>query len=245
MAKAGLLDGLEATTTAPLIERLKETAPRTRVVSDKRFVDNGKIITTAGLSSGIDGSLHIIERLYGRGTAEMDALVMEYNWDPESKFVRAALADKYLPNQYDIESVTQSWVPVSRSGGTDRWESKWSITSEASPSEVLEHVEAAFPHSDYFPRVKKIKWEKQGEEKSSDRAKSRWRFADENGNPWSGIISVDPVVGQKNAYIVSVEVERLKRTSFAIRATTLQSQWSGAWLWFSTRQSTIFTLTSS
>jgi len=211
LAKAGLLDGLEATTTAPLIERLKEAAPKTRVVSDKRFVDNGKIITTAGLSSGIDGSLHIIERLYGRGTAEMAALVMEYNWDPESKFVRAALADKYLPNQYDIESVTKSWVPVSRSGGTDRWESKWSISSEASPAEVLEHLESAFTHSDYFPRVKNIKWEKQAEEKSSDRAKSRWRFADENGNPWSGIISVDPVVGQKNAYIVSVEVERLKK----------------------------------
>ena len=58
LAKAGLLDGLEATTTSGLIASLRQTAPNVRVVDDRRFVDNGKIITAAGLSSGIDGSLH-------------------------------------------------------------------------------------------------------------------------------------------------------------------------------------------
>jgi putative intracellular protease/amidase len=211
LAKAGLLDGLEATTTAFLIERLRDAAPKTKVVSDKRFVDNGKIITTAGLSSGIDGSLHIIERLYGRGTAEMAALGMEYNWDPDSRYVRAALADKYMPNQYDIESVTKSWVPLSRTGATDRWESKWSITSEASPSDVLEHMEASFSNSNYFPRIRGIKWVKQSAEKSKDKAKSLWRLTDEQGNPWSGVVSIDPVTAQVNSYIVSVQVSRLNK----------------------------------
>jgi len=133
LAKAGLLDGLEATTTATLIEKLKLAAPKTRVVSDQRFVDNGRIITAAGLSSGIDGSLHVIERLYGRGTAEVAALNMEYNWDRESKYARAALADKYMPNQYDIDSLVTSWVPVSRTGGIDRWESRWSGRSDLRP----------------------------------------------------------------------------------------------------------------
>src|SRR4029077_933761 len=96
LAKAGLLDGLEATTTAGLISGLRQAAPKARIVNDRRFVDNGKIITTAGLSSGIDGSLHVIERLFGLGTAQMAALGMEYNWDPDSKFARAALADKYM-----------------------------------------------------------------------------------------------------------------------------------------------------
>ncbi|HEX8922649.1 MAG TPA: DJ-1/PfpI family protein, partial [Pyrinomonadaceae bacterium] len=63
LAKAGLLDGLEATTTFSLIARLKEAAPKAKVVDNVRYVDNGKIITTAGLSSGIEGSLHVIERL--------------------------------------------------------------------------------------------------------------------------------------------------------------------------------------
>jgi len=123
LAKAGLLDGLEATTTAFLTEQLKAAAPRTRVNTRVRFVDNGKIITTAGLSSGIDGSLHVIERLYGRGTAESAALSMEYNWDPGSTYARAALADKYLPNTYDIESVARTWLVVSREGGVDHWRS--------------------------------------------------------------------------------------------------------------------------
>jgi putative intracellular protease/amidase len=208
LAKAGLLDGLEATTTATLIEKLKLAAPKTRVVSDQRFVDNGRIITTAGLSSGIDGSLHVIERLYGRGTAEVAALNMEYNWDRESKYARAALADKYMPNQYDIDSLVTAWVPVSRTGGIDRWESKWSATSEASLTDILQRIEQAFSHADYFPRVRNVKWVKQSEEKSSYRARSLWKFTDEQGHHWSGLASIDRVDGRTNSYVVTVEVSK-------------------------------------
>src|SRR5437588_3766320 len=69
LAKAGLLDGLTATTTAGRIDELAETATKTHVVR-QRLVDNGKIITTAGLSAGIDGALHVIEREWGRPRAE-------------------------------------------------------------------------------------------------------------------------------------------------------------------------------
>src|SRR5262249_49950282 len=103
IARAGVLNGLTATTTAPLIDGLAAISPNNKRVHDKRFVDNGKVITTAGLSSGIDGALHVIERSYGRGTAQQVALGMEYNWDPESKFARAALADRYMRFNYDVE----------------------------------------------------------------------------------------------------------------------------------------------
>ncbi|MGB7848496.1 MAG: DJ-1/PfpI family protein [Candidatus Acidiferrum sp.] len=208
LAKAGLLDGLEATTTANLIERLKAAAPKTRVVSDRRFVDNGKIITTAGLSSGIDGSLHIIERLYGRGTAEIAALAMEYDWDPESKYSRAALADRYMPSNYDIDSMVNSLVPVSRSGAVDHWETKWSATSKFSPAGILQHLEEALSHSDYFPRAKDIKWVKQSEAASSHEAESLWKFADERGHLWNGRISVAAVDGQKDTYLLTVGVKK-------------------------------------
>ena len=82
LARAGLLDGLEATTFAPLIPELQRIAPKTRVVSDKRFVDNGKIITTTGLSSGLDGSIHVIDKLLGRERAERLARHLEYRWQP-------------------------------------------------------------------------------------------------------------------------------------------------------------------
>jgi len=206
LAKAGLLDGLEATTTAFLTERLRAAAPHTRINPGVRFVDNGKIITTAGLSSGIDGSLHVIERLYGRGTAEAAALSMEYNWDPSSTYARGALADKYLPNQFNIESVASGWVPVKREGGLDHWQNQWTLTSGAPAADVMQHVEEAFAHRDYFPRAPRISWQRVGETRSSDELRSAWRFSDEAGAPWDGSVSVKRVGGADDTYLVTVGV---------------------------------------
>ena len=104
LAQAGLLDGLEATTFAGMIDDLKTAAPKTKVVRDKRFVDNGKIITSAGLSSGIDGALHVIEKLYGKGTAQIAAVGMEYDWRPDSGWARASLADQHLDAGFQVAS---------------------------------------------------------------------------------------------------------------------------------------------
>src|SRR5207237_4144378 len=90
LAKAGLLDGLTATTFHGLIDQLKVAAPRTRVVIDQRFVDNGHIITAAGLSSGIDGALHLVEKIMGRGRAQEIAHALEYDWQPDAGYARAA-----------------------------------------------------------------------------------------------------------------------------------------------------------
>jgi hypothetical protein len=211
LAKAGLLDGLEATTTAFLTERLKAEAPRTRVNTSVRFVDNGKIITTAGLSSGIDGSLHVIERLYGRGTAESAALSMEYNWDPDSSYARGSLADKYLPNQFDIESLARTWVPVTREGGRDQWQSEWSVTSSASAAVLLERIEAALSHREYFPRAPSVSWQRLTEVRSPDESRSAWRVSDEAGHPWDGSVSVKRVAGEGGSYLVSVSVREAAR----------------------------------
>jgi putative intracellular protease/amidase len=58
LAATGLLDGLKATTFYDLIEALRSQAPKVTVVSDRRFVDNGKIITTAG-----EGGMIVTSRL--------------------------------------------------------------------------------------------------------------------------------------------------------------------------------------
>jgi transcriptional regulator GlxA family with amidase domain len=83
LAKAGLLDGLEATTHWGSIESLKESAPRATVRENLRFADNGRIITAAGVSAGIDASLHVVDRLLGREAASRAARYMEYKWEPE------------------------------------------------------------------------------------------------------------------------------------------------------------------
>jgi putative intracellular protease/amidase len=83
-AKTGLLDGRSATTHHGAIERLRTAFVRVTVVDGKRFVDNGSIITTAGVSAGIDGALHAVARLLGRNVADGTARYMEYHWTPEA-----------------------------------------------------------------------------------------------------------------------------------------------------------------
>ncbi len=64
LAELGALDGLTVTTHKGAIEGLRRRAPKATVVDDRRWVDNGRIVTAAGVSSGIDASLHLIERLH-------------------------------------------------------------------------------------------------------------------------------------------------------------------------------------
>jgi len=80
LAKAGLLDGLEATTHHGALDLLKEMAPSTTIHADRRYVDNGRIICSAGIAAGIDMSLHVAARLLGEDVAEKTARQMEYPW---------------------------------------------------------------------------------------------------------------------------------------------------------------------
>ncbi len=65
LAKAGLLDGLEATTHHGAIDLLHQTAPKTTVHADRRFVDNWRVVCSAGIAAGIDMCLHVVGRLLG------------------------------------------------------------------------------------------------------------------------------------------------------------------------------------
>ena len=79
MARAGLLNGVEATTHRWGLASLKSAAPTCKVVEDRRFVDAGRVITTAGVTAGIDGALHVVERLLGKPAAKWTAQEwMEY-----------------------------------------------------------------------------------------------------------------------------------------------------------------------
>jgi putative intracellular protease/amidase/YHS domain-containing protein len=85
LAQAGLLDGKDATTHHGAIEALRTQFPKVTVHADRRIVDNGKIVTSAGVSAGIDGALHLVDRLMGRSQARATARYMEYNWQPPSE----------------------------------------------------------------------------------------------------------------------------------------------------------------
>lgn len=82
LARAGLLEGLEATTHHRCLDRLRELAPGCSVRSDRRVIDCGSVVTSGGISAGIDMALHMVERFCGRTQAEAAARYMEYDWAP-------------------------------------------------------------------------------------------------------------------------------------------------------------------
>jgi transcriptional regulator GlxA family with amidase domain len=82
LVRARLLDGLEATTHHGAIDLLRDAASKTTVHTDCRFVDNGRVVCSAGIVAGIDMSLYVVARLLGRDVAEKSARQMEYAWEP-------------------------------------------------------------------------------------------------------------------------------------------------------------------
>ena len=80
LAQAGVLDGLEATTHWEDRAALRALRPGLSVREDRRWVDTGAIVTSAGISAGIDMSLHLVERLHSRELALRTARQMEYEW---------------------------------------------------------------------------------------------------------------------------------------------------------------------
>jgi transcriptional regulator GlxA family with amidase domain len=81
LAQAGILDNCPATTHHGAYDRLAQLAPTATVVRDQRFVQsNAKVITSGGISAGIDMSLHVVETLLGSEAKAKVVEEMEYAW---------------------------------------------------------------------------------------------------------------------------------------------------------------------
>jgi transcriptional regulator GlxA family with amidase domain len=65
LAQAGCLDGRHCTTHHTLVADLQAIAPSARVAADRIFVDDGRVLTSAGITTGIDLALHLIEQVAG------------------------------------------------------------------------------------------------------------------------------------------------------------------------------------
>lgn len=81
VASAGLLDGHEATAHWLRIDAWAKTYPAVDWVSGTRFVDDGPVISTAGVLSGIDGTLHVVRRLVGAKAAADAARAIGWSYD--------------------------------------------------------------------------------------------------------------------------------------------------------------------
>jgi putative intracellular protease/amidase/predicted RNA-binding Zn-ribbon protein involved in translation (DUF1610 family) len=201
LAKAGLLDGLTATTVSHSIDELGKISPKTKVVRDQRYVDNGKIITTAGLSSGIDGAFHVIEKIKGRGEAQATALGMEYCWDPDSKFARAALADTYFPEFDGVDAQA-----LSTQGDSEHWEAKILLSQPASASAILELLGKKIVAGTPRTRGPVILT-------PASSSEIEWKFTDEQGSNWNGHGTVEPAEGQTGKFVVTLRLAREPRST--------------------------------
>ncbi len=221
LGKAGLLAGQTATATYGMVDDLLDF-PNVKVVHDQRFVDNGRIITTGGLTSGIDGALHVISRVAGIGAAQSSALDMEYNWNPNAQFVRSALADRFLPDglvfgKGKIQGTTAKLI--STQGSIDQWQAKLLVSKPSTGSEIVDILRkriaatAALDTQSMMggpathPRVITFHIS------ASNSNQLVWTFADEQGRRWRGVGVVERYAAMPSEFQVTLSVARADRSA--------------------------------
>lgn len=80
LAEAGILTTQDVTTHWQDIPELRQRYPGLTVLENKRWVDTGTVVTSGGISAGIDMSLHLVSRLHSLELAEKTARQMEFDW---------------------------------------------------------------------------------------------------------------------------------------------------------------------
>ena len=180
---------------------MAQAAPKTKVVHDKRFVDNGKVITTAGLSSGIDGAFHLVEKIKGRGAAQSTALDLEYQWDPDSKYARAALADRCLPRLQGLDAKV-----LAREGDRDRFEVRLQITAAGSIDDLVKNISKQL--AERTPHTSSAVTMAAPHTSGEDGADFDWRLTDDEGRGWHGHGSVARSKPGQGEFVVTLKLAR-------------------------------------
>jgi transcriptional regulator GlxA family with amidase domain len=85
LGKAGLLDGKRATTHWKSLGLMRESFPAVSVIEDEHVVEDGDVITSAGISAGIDLALRVVARHHGEAVARATARHMEYPFPDDNR----------------------------------------------------------------------------------------------------------------------------------------------------------------
>lgn len=195
LSSAGMLDGLTATTFFTAIPSLKSTSPKTKVVDDQRYVDNGHIVTSAGLSSGLDAALFVVSKYLGMGRTEQIATTLEYKWNRDNDYVRAQLADKHVASLPDVFYSFPRKI-LRYAGDANQWQIDVNIQTDLTEEQIRRLVVV------HLERV--CHWKK------STSVSNTWEFEDQT-NIWSCALAIangEQAGGEKK---VSVNVKRSTR----------------------------------
>jgi hypothetical protein len=189
---------------------LAKSGTNIRVVYPERFVDAGKIITTAGLSSGIDGALHLVAKMIGTGAAQSAALEMEYRWSAEEKYSRAALADRYLPDglQYGKANIKGAQAKmVLTEGNTNRWEIRILVSDPKSADEIVDLLKNRIKSNTSHTRGS-VAFSEPGGKRSATSSEIGWKFTDDHGLRWQGAGIVELSSEEKGKFILTLKLAR-------------------------------------
>jgi transcriptional regulator GlxA family with amidase domain len=85
LGKAGLLDGRRATTHWRALDWMAESLPAVTVVRDQHVVEDGHVLTSAGISAGIDMALRVVTRYHGEPIGRATARHMEYPYPDDNR----------------------------------------------------------------------------------------------------------------------------------------------------------------
>lgn len=168
LSQAGLLDGLSATTFFGLIPRLEKLTPNAKISRQHRLVDNGHIITSAGLSAGIDAALHIVGTYLGTGRAQEIATSLEYNWDATEGYVRARLADQYI---LEIRNLLSPFTEktIWYSGNDTEWNIKIKMHHQIGNKHINSLIQALDPKNERWTSV------------SENNLGNIWKYSNQDG----------------------------------------------------------------
>jgi transcriptional regulator GlxA family with amidase domain len=86
LARAGLLDGRRATTNKMFFQWVAEQGPKVHWVKEARWVEDGKFVTSSGVSAGMDMALGVIARLKGPDVSHTLAVATEYDWHQDASW---------------------------------------------------------------------------------------------------------------------------------------------------------------
>lgn len=155
LARAGLLDGRAATTHHAFLDRIGRDFPQIDVRRGVRYVEGPRIATAAGLTSGIDLALRVVERYFGTGVAERTAQYMEHEsdawrgnaryWDssdPETAELRAPGPAAPVLHGYDPVLLAEGREVQGQAAlSQERAGYRYVFADEASRSKFLAHPE--------------------------------------------------------------------------------------------------------
>ena len=85
LGKAGLLDGRRATTHWRFLDWMHDTYPAVTVERDLHVVEDGNVLTSAGISAGIDLALRVVARTCGDAVARATARHLEYPFPDDNR----------------------------------------------------------------------------------------------------------------------------------------------------------------